>query len=294
MTIHRITTLINLVLLTLGAYLAVSLFYKVAILQVQPPLPAVSASVDASGRPSAISIHPLGYYNPISERDLFKTIKAVQAEAPPSTVDLEALEETKLQLKLWGTVSGDSESTYAVIEDTQKREQNLYRVGDSIQNATIKMILREKIVLAVDGTDEVLAMEEVGTSGGPAMMAARGRPMPIEVATAAPSMDQRISLQRSMIEDAFQDVNKLMTEVAITPHMQDGRPEGLAFNNIRPNSIFRRMGLRNGDILVGVNGAEIQSVEDAMQLYTNLRSSSEVQLQIRRRGQDRNIVYNLR
>lgn len=294
MTIQRITTIINLVLLTLGAYLAVSLFYKVAILQVQPPLPAVSASADAPGSPSAAPNHPLGYYNPISERDLFKTIKTAQAEAPPSTVDLEALEETKLQLKLWGTVSGDSESTYAVIEDTRKREQNLYRVGDSIQNATIKMILREKIVLAVEGTDEVLAMEEVGTSGGPAMMAARGRPMPIEVATAEPSMDQRISLQRAMIEDAFQDVNKLMTEVAITPHMQDGRPEGLALNNIRPNSIFRRMGLRNGDILVGVNGAEIQSVEDAMQLYTNLRSSSEVQLQIRRRGQDRNIVYNLR
>ncbi len=294
MTIQRITTIINLALLTLVAYLAVSVFFKVAVLQVQPPLPVVSASGGTSNRPP-VPDHPLGYYNPIFERDLFKTIKAVQAEATPSiAVDLDALEETKLQLKLWGTVSGDSESTYAVIEDTQKREQNLYRVGDSIQNATIKMILREKIVLVVEGTDEVLAMEEVGASGAPAMMAARGRPMPINVATAAPTMDQRISLQRSMIEDAFQDVNKLMTEVAITPHMQDGRPEGLAFNNIRPNSIFRRMGLRNGDILVGVNGEEIQTVEDAMQLYTNLRSASEVQLQIKRRGQDRNIIYNLR
>lgn len=291
-TIQRIVILINLALITLGAYWAVSAFYKVAALQVQPSQSAAPATASASGE-GPIVIQPFSYYNTILERDLFKTSKAAVAEAPAQTVDLEALEETQLQLKLWGTVSGETHNTYAVIEDTQKREQNLYRVGDTIQSASIKMILREKVVLNVEGRDEVLAMEEVGTSSGPPTMAARGMPAVARGGGASP-MEQRISLQRDMIEDAFQDVNRLMTEVAITPYMQDGRPEGLAFNNIRPNSIFRRMGLRNGDILVGVNGEQIQSVEDAMRLYQDLRSAPEVQVQIRRRGQDRNITYNLR
>jgi general secretion pathway protein C len=290
MTIQRITTIINLALITLGAYWAVSAFYNVVALQVQPAPPPLTASAGAMDRESAAT-HPLGYYNAIFERDLFKTSKTVQAEAPVQAVDVDALEETQLQLKLWGTVSGDTQNTYAVIEDTQKREQNLYRIGDTVQEASIKMILREKVVLSVQGVDEVLAMEEVGTGAAPPTMAARGRP---PATGPAPAIDQRISLQRAMIEDAFQDVNKLMTEVAITPYMQDGRPEGLAFNNIRPNSIFRRMGLRNGDVLKGVNGEQIQSVEDAMRLYQDLRSASEVQLQIQRRGQERNITYNLR
>lgn len=293
MTIQRITILVNLALLTLGAYWAVNTFYKVLALQVQPPPPAVETTADKQ-RDQETRTLPLAHYTPILERDLFKTSKVAASEQPSGEdLSLEGLEETQLQLKLWGTVSGDTENTYAVIEDTQKREQSLYRIGDTIQNATVKMILREKVVLNVENRDEVLVMEEPGTSGGASpMLAGRGSPAP--VVSTAPAMEQRITLQRAMIEDAFQDVNRLMSEVAITPYMQDGRPEGLAFNNIRPNSIFRRMGLRNGDVLLGVNGQQIQSMEDAMQLYNDLRSSDEVQLQLMRRGQERNITYNLR
>ncbi|MBR9982474.1 MAG: PDZ domain-containing protein [Desulfatitalea sp.] len=292
MTIQRITALVNLALITIGAYWAVAIFYKVVTLQVQSPPPQMAAMPGGVGAQAPVA-PPLSHYNPILERDLFKTSKAPSAEGPSQAVNVDALEETQLQLKLWGTVSGDTPNTYAVIEDTQKREQSLFRVGDTVQNATVKMILREKVVLSVDNRDEVLAMEEPGTTGATAPMAA-GRGQPAVMASAAPAMDQRITLQRAMIEDAFQDVNRLMTEVAITPYMQDGRAEGLAFNNIRPNSIFRRMGLRNGDVLRGVNGEQIQSMDDAMRLYNNLRTSDEVQLQIMRRGQERNILYNLR
>ena len=195
----------------------------------------------------------------------------------------------QLKLKLWGTVSGDLQQAYAVIEDLQNREQNLYRVGDTIQDATVKMILREKVVLSVSGKDEVLTMEELTQGSGPSRtLASRGmiRPRPFP---ARPPREQRISLRRSMIDESLQNVNKLMTEIAIRP-----AADGLALSNIKPNSVFRRMGLRNGDILVGVNGQEIRSVEDAMRLYDGLKSSSDVQVQLKRRGQDRTINYNIR
>ncbi len=54
------------------------------------------------------------------------------------------------------------------------------------------------------------------------------------------------------------------------------------------------MGLRNGDVLLGVNGQPILTMEDAMRMYENLRSSENIQLQVKRRGQDRTIDYNIR
>lgn len=42
------------------------------------------------------------------------------------------------------------DKTYAVIEEAKTRKQNLYRVGDTVENATVKMVLREKVVLNVD------------------------------------------------------------------------------------------------------------------------------------------------
>jgi general secretion pathway protein C len=105
---------------------------------------------------------------------------------------------------------------------------------------------------------------------------------------------QKVSLNRGIIDSAMQDVSKLMTEITITPHMEEGQSSGLAISNIRPNSIFRRMGLRNGDILVGVDGQEIRSVDDAMRFYESLKSSSELKVQINRRGQERTIDYSIR
>ena len=97
-----------------------------------------------------------------------------------------------------------------------------------------------------------------------------------------------------MIDEAMGDVSKLMTEIAIVPHMEDGQPAGLAMSKIKPNSIFRRMGLRNGDILKGVDGQEIRSVDDALKLYENLKEASSVNVQILRMGQQYNIDYNIR
>jgi general secretion pathway protein C len=86
-----------------------------------------------------------------------------------------------------------------------------------------------------------------------------------------------------------------MTQVKITPKMgEDGEQEGLSMSNIKPNSIFRRMGLRNGDVLQSVDGQQIQSVDDALKLYDSLKSADKVSVQIQRRGTERTIEYNIR
>jgi general secretion pathway protein C len=297
MTIQRVITLINLSLLTLGAYFSVGLLYQVIGLQIQP--------VDASPGPSEMSAsqqapqssRSVSDYSVILERDLFKTQKEAEAPEPKENLDLENLEKTKLRLKLWGTVSGNPEKAYAVIEDVQKREQNLFRVGDTVQNATVKTILREKVVLSVSGRDEVLAMEDLQQGGGPRSGPSAGYVRPLSPSSTpgrSPARTQQVSLRRSMIENAMQDVTKLMTEIAIKPHMENGQPAGLAMSNIKPNSIFRRMGLRNGDILKGVDGQEIQSVDDALKFYGSLKEADSVNVQIQRRNQIYNLNYNIR
>jgi general secretion pathway protein C len=298
-SLQRLTTLINLGVLALGAYFSAGLFYQAVGMYTKTVHQAAETAESASNEPSA-STMPVSHYNAIQERDLFKIGKASPAPTKGPTVDLDALARTKLNLKLWGTVSGDAERAYAVIEDLQKREQNLYRVGDTIQNATIKIVMREKVVLSVEGRDEVLSMEEMAEGGASPTMAAKGRPprTPQPMAQTQPASEgeetQHITLQRSMVEESFGDMNKLMTEIAITPNMEDGQANGLSLNRISPNSIFRRMGLRNGDVLLGVNGQPLHSAEDAMRLYEGLKSSENLQLQLKRRGQERTIDYNLK
>lgn len=292
MNIQRAITILNLALIALGAYFAAGLFYQIWGLQLKPSEPALIAkSPETTSRHRARKSYSA--YRPILQRDLFKTRKETASPIKKTEINLDEMSQTELKLKLWGTVTGDAEKSYAVIENTQNREQNLYRVGDSIENATVKLILRSKVVLAVNGRDEILAMEELKESTGASRMPKRSSqrisPQPGGI------RKQRVSLRRNMINEAMQDVSKLMTEIKITPHAgEDGQPEGLAVSNIKPNSIFRRMGLRNGDVLKSVDGQNIQSVDDALRLYENLKSANSVSVMIQRRGRDRTIEYNIR
>lgn len=291
--IQKSFTCANLLIVVIGVYVAVGIFYGrlEKMIQTEPVVPDFHVQPKTSG---SVSQNPESHYQLVLTRNLFN-LKAGkdEGEGDPS-LDVDALEATSLNLKLWGTISGSDEEAYAVIEDTGKREQNLYRKGDQIQNATIKMILREKVVLSYRGKDEILEMEKLDGSGSGSSSSSRYARASSSATSSSSSPSQRITLQRSMIEESIQDINKLMTQVKIMPHLENGQPAGLSVSNIMPNSIFRRMGFRNGDIIMGVDGQTIQSVDDALQLYQNLISSDGVKVQLKRRGRERQIDYSIR
>ncbi|MFZ0612071.1 MAG: type II secretion system protein GspC [Desulfobacterales bacterium] len=287
----HIFILLNLLLIGAIVYFGVSTFFTMTSAR----LAQVPQTVETGTAPVPTergSQRPLSDFNPVVERNLFDT-KAT-AESTSKNVDVDELEQTSLKLKLWGTVTGPPEEAYAVIEEAGKKEQNLFRVGDAIQEATVKMILREKIILSVQGKDEVLEIEKAAGPGGTGGRAVAGRPVAAQGADQAPVRTQKITLRRNQIESAVQDVAQLMDQVNIRPHFSQGQPDGMMFSRIRPNSIFMRMGLRNGDIITGVNGRSIATVDDALSFYDGLKSAENVTVDIKRGGRPRTIEYNIK
>ncbi len=290
-------TVFNILFITLAAYLGVTGLYKsvTAGLEFED---MAEASVHRSLNLEEAPARPLSDYIAIEKRNLFKTGDAVKpATAPEPPPEIETLKQTELKLRLWGTVTGDKDRAYAVIEEEKKRAQNLFREGDTVEGATVKQILREKIVLTLGGKDEILSMEKPPTGENPrlsrAMPTAGGAPNPFAQAAdeAAPSGAKRIALQRAEVDEAVNNVNTLMRQARIRPHFKDGKPDGLTLSRIQRDSIFTKLGLRTGDVIVGVDGQQIESVDDALKFYNSLKSSPNVQLQIRRRGQLQNIDY---
>jgi general secretion pathway protein C len=285
-------TLLNLLFIAAIVYSGVHAFYAVTAARVDA-VETDAVDTAAPDVPDTARRFPLSHYGAITERNLFNTQDA--GDSTPAALNVETLEQTSLNLKLWGTVTGTEEEAFAVIEEGGKRKQNLFRIGDSVQDATVKLILREKVVLSVNGQDEVLEIEKaVGRARGPSPALARGSVPNASRAGQPRVRTQRITLRRSMIDDAIQDVNQLMSQVNVRPHFHQGQPDGLMLSRIKPNSLFMRMGLRNGDVISGVNGQSIQSVDDALAFYDSLRTANKVMVQLKRGGRERNIEYNIR
>ena len=98
-------------------------------------------------------------YSIISRRSLFGKIKATTS-SKPAVQEETVLTTTSLNLALLGTIGGKDNDQRAIIRDKSDKKQDIYYKGDAIANALIKEILRGKIILTVNGKDEILLMQE--------------------------------------------------------------------------------------------------------------------------------------
>ena len=294
-----ITALIGVLILgliTAAAYMVVRGGYRLLSSKlVTPPAVVVEQNTVPEGESQAPK--PLTNYDAIEQRNLF----GVESEAdtlPIKPITQEPLKPTKLNLTLWGTVTGPPDKAVAIVQDGKTRQQQLLHEGDEIQKAIVKAIERERIVLTVNGRDEILEIEESSPGGrrrpnytgpGPgAVVEDQPPPPPPDV-----EGDSVVRLSRARVEDAMKNVNELMRQARIMPYFNNGQPDGLRLSGVRPGSLFTDIGLRSGDIITGVNGEQIQSVDDALRFYTSLREADNVSVQLRRGGAERTIEYQI-
>ena len=104
---------------------------------------------------------------------------------------------------------------------------------------------------------------------------------------------RKIRLKGDQIEKAMENLGQLMEQATLRPHIEGGQPAGISITGIKPNAIFRKMRLRNGDVITGVNGNSIDSVEDALKVFEELSSGTNIQLQIKRRGREQSLDYSI-
>ena len=245
---------------------------------------------------------PFSHYSIIAQRDLFRTPKG---NAPDkAAIDIEALKPTELKLKLWGTITGEDGMTRAVIEDQTTRRQAFYRVGDDVTTAKVKMILREKVILAVKGEDQILEIEKPSGSSKTtsAVRSAPGAPRQ-SVARPARARSQarqasnkpltrrtvRLKLSRlGPISENPEDWNNYGT---VVPYESDDGDSGLMFNRITPSSPLRRLGIRNGDIILDIDDEPVSELSDIVESLADLSAGEEMSLKIKRRGRERTLDF---
>ncbi len=276
----------NLFALSALIYIGVDIFYRTLCFRLTEIGSSETAVVAIPNRVD-YKRPPLKDFDVIVERNIFGTVNMASQDVKTDDIkkeELEALEPTSLKISLLGTVTGSEENSWAVIEENSKKNQGLYRVGDAIQNAVIRKIIREKVVLRVGDKDEILSMEEPQSAKG-AQPDRAGKPG---------DSGDTVTVARSDIQDSMKNINKLLTQARIRPHLKDGKADGFVLSYIKENSFFTQLGLKRGDIVKSINGKQINTPEDAFSFYKALESGSPLAMEISRGGQPKIINYRFK
>ncbi len=102
-------------------------------------------------------------------------------------------------------------------------------------------------------------------------------------------------LDRGMLNEQLQDLAKLGREARVIPNYDkdSGTYKGFKLIGVRPNSLYRAIGIRSGDVIKQINGEELNSPGKALELFTKLQTSNAITLDIDRRGKSQTMNYTI-
>jgi general secretion pathway protein C len=220
--------------------------------------------------------------------DLFGNASVQPVEAPP--LQQQQLERTQLNLELQGIIAAnDPAKSWAIINPKGNVDnQKLYKVGDPVDGANgakVAEIQSLKVILNNNGT-----LEELWLYGEDGMnVATNSTYTPPPPRNDAPPPEAATAISREQIEQAknIGDVVRFMVAT------ENGKMIGYKVRPGRKRELFDMVGLKTDDIVVSVNGIEVNEPQKVREVYQALKNATEANLQVLRDGSTHSIQITM-
>ncbi|MFZ5445311.1 MAG: type II secretion system protein GspC [Myxococcota bacterium] len=221
-------------------------------------------------------------------------------------VDLNAAPvKSSLRVKLLGTLVSENMPQWSVasIQDIVTLKTNTYMIGDRVQGAEIVEIERLRVIVINNNRKEYID----GTPGDgqgappPAMPVVSARPVndapppSVALGTGVKQLsDNDYEIPRAEIDKTLANLNDVAMQARIVPAFKDGVAQGFKLFSIRPDSIYSKIGIQNGDVIKRINGFDLNSPEKALEIYSKLKESSRIDIEVERNGASVRKTYNVK
>jgi general secretion pathway protein C len=217
-------------------------------------------------------------------------------------------QKTSLQLELISTmvVPNDPIWSVAVIRDLAGKEKEtgaFYKDKKIFETgAVVEAVQRKRVYLRNQGRLEYLELD--GATPPPAAAPAAAPAPTVAAAPIDPAMGDidkgvncsgnNCTVDKQLVEKMLSNTAMLATAARFVPSIKDGKANGFKLYAIRPNSIFGKIGLQNGDTVKAINGMDMSTPDKALEVYTKLRNASHLSVSVERRGETITLDYSIR
>jgi hypothetical protein len=110
---------------------------------------------------------------------------------------------------------------------------------------------------------------EIGAQLAPARKVDDG-----DIARGVSCLGNRCTVKATLIDSVLANPKGLLADAPFAPTSQDGRPIGFSLWEIRPGSIFDRLGFQNGDVPRAANGIALDSPENILSAFRQIYGHS--------------------
>lgn len=252
------------------------------------PEPPIARPVRGQAR----KIRTIDDYTPIFTRNLFNSKGLIPGEDNQST-DLGGVPvRTSLPFNLIGTIIlRDELRSIATIEDKAANLVYPVRIEDEIPSkARIVKVEARKVVFVnlSSGRREFVDLPEEISAINPRITLGGGMGVGIEQ-----TGSNQFNISRAEVDNALKDLNNILTQARCVPNFENGATAGFKCFQIVPGSIYDKLGLKNDDVIVGVDGQPINDPAAAFGMLNRLKETPHLELQVKRNGRPQTLVFDI-
>ena len=216
-----------------------------------------------------------------------------EAEAPPELGGGKVI-RSQLPLQLVGTMEGEPPyPSFATVYDAERGVIGLFAEGEIIR----ERVAAERVVAGILYIRHGSQREYIpfGAALPPAKPSPATDPVPFEkkprkheIPGARDSIEcsseSHCVVDKAFAESLLADPAALLGQGRfVAKKAPDGR-RGYAIYGVRAGSLPRLLGVKNGDIVVSVNGTDLGSMDETIKLYGKLRHATRLEVEYVRKG----------
>lgn len=201
--------------------------------------------------------------------------------------------KSDLPLKFTGIIYGGSnQASLILLEAESTKEADTFVLGDMVPgDAKIVDIQRNKVFFDRKGCPEFLELIETVLPKR-RVAGVRKKVAPVALATNSDDVFKEDGFERSgesikvtkeWVERALTiDFAKTLQDAKASPNQVGSEVKGFILTRIRPDSVYEKMGLQDGDIVEVINGVEMNDAARAIATLNSLRKEPSIEVQVRR------------
>ncbi|QKF68002.1 type II secretion/transformation system, C protein [Arcobacter venerupis] len=100
-------------------------------------------------------------------------------------------------------------------------------------------------------------------------------------------------ISRDYLNSYTSNIEKIWENIAIDEIKNDNKVEGFKISKITKNSVFEKIGLKEGDIIKTINNNALNSYGDAMKVYNNIKDTTYLNIEVLRKNELVELNYEI-
>ncbi|MCA9552817.1 MAG: hypothetical protein KC933_22475 [Myxococcales bacterium] len=196
--------------------------------------------------------------------------------------------------------AGNPDASMAVFVDTTPDQRPFgARIGERLlDQAVVKIIDWREVYVDNGGKCERFSLEEQAEAARTESARSSDPPQGDAADKLGDGIqkvsDREYTIPRQQIDNVLSNLPQVAGLARIVPSFSDGKANGFKLFSIRPNSLYAKIGIQNGDVVQRINGLEINSPDRALEVYSKLKDAQSITVDLVRGGMQQTLSYSIR